>query len=172
MLLSNRNIWEKRLNAAERLFDVEKTKMEGAMKTITETVISESSCKTFANALNTLDLAETLRGEGPFTLFVPSDEAFAKVNLSDMLNDGKKLKEAFTYHVLEGKYMAAEVAVMEHAHTLNVKPLTIREKDGEILIDNGKIVRSDIECSNGVIHVVDAVFLPQLSGWYGDSGCC
>jgi uncharacterized surface protein with fasciclin (FAS1) repeats len=142
------------------------------MKTITETVMEESSFQTFANALGKIDLAETLKGPGPFTLFVPDDSAFAKVNLSAVLDDDKKLKETFTYHVLEGKYTSAEVAALEHAHTLNVKALTIRVKDGEVLIDNGKIIRTDIECSNGVIHVVDAVFLPQLSGWYGDTGCC
>ncbi len=142
------------------------------MKTITETVVNEGSFKTFANALKNLDLAETLNGAGPFTLFVPDDDAFAKVNLSEMLNDINKLKETFTYHVLEGKFTAADVAALEHAHTMNVKALTIRVKDGDILIDNGKITKMDIECSNGVIHVVDAVFLPQLSGWYGDTGCC
>lgn len=142
------------------------------MKNITETVMEESSFQTFANALRKIDLAETLKGPGPFTLFVPDDSAFAKVNLSHVLNDDKKLKETFTYHVLEGRYMSADVAALEHVHTLNVKALTIRVKDGEVLIDNGKIIKTDIECSNGVIHVVDAVFLPQLSGWYGDSGCC
>jgi len=142
------------------------------MKSITETVMSESSLQTFANALKDLELAETLKGNGPFTLFVPDDDAFAKVNLSEMLNDTKKLKETLTYHVLEGKFLASDVATMEHAHTMNIKALTVRVKDGEILIDNGKVVKTDIECSNGVIHVVNAVFLPQLSGWYGDSGCC
>jgi uncharacterized surface protein with fasciclin (FAS1) repeats len=142
------------------------------VKNITETVMGESSLQTFANALKNLDLAETLKGDGPFTLFVPDDDAFSKVNLSEMLNDAKKLKETFTYHVLEGKFMSSDVAAMEHAHTMNVKALTVRVKDGEILIDNGKIVKTDIECSNGVIHVVNAVFLPQLSGWYGDTGCC
>lgn len=142
------------------------------MKSITETVMSESSLQTFANALKDLDLAETLKGSGPFTLFVPDDDAFAKVNLSEMLNDTKKLKETLTYHVLEGKFLAADVATMEHAHTMNIKALTVRVKDGEILIDNGKVVKTDIECSNGVIHVVNSVFLPQLSGWYGDTGCC
>jgi uncharacterized surface protein with fasciclin (FAS1) repeats len=142
------------------------------MKSITETVLSDDSLKTFANALKSLDLAETLKDSGPYTLFVPDDEAFAKVNLSEMLNDTKKLKETLTYHVLEGKHMASDVATMEHAHTMNVKALTVRVKDGEILIDNGKVVKTDIECTNGVIHVVNAVFLPQLSGWYGDTGCC
>ncbi len=142
------------------------------MKTITETVMEEASLQTFAGALRKIDLAETLNGPGPFTLFVPDDDAFAKVNLSDVLNDGKKLKDTFAYHVLEGKYTSSEVSGLEHADTLNIKALTIRVKDGEILIDNGKLVKGDIECSNGVIHVVDAVFLPQLSGWYGDCGCC
>ncbi len=142
------------------------------MKTITETVMEESTFQTFGEALKTIDLAETLNGPGPYTLFVPDDDAFARVNLEDVLNDGKKLKETFTYHVLEGRYSSSEVAALEHAHTLNIKALTIRVKDGEVLIDNGKLTRTDIECSNGVIHVVDAVFLPQLSGWYGDSGCC
>lgn len=142
------------------------------MKTIAETIIAESSFHTFADAIKNSDMVEKLSEQGPFTMFVPDDAAFEKVNLSDMLNDRKKLIETVTYHVIEGKYLSDEVKTLEHVHTLNVKPLTIREKDGKILIDNGKIVKTDIECSNGVIHVVDAVFLPQLSGWYGDSGCC
>lgn len=142
------------------------------MKTITETVMDDESLKSFASAFKDLELARTLSGSGAFTLFVPNNDAFAKVDLSSVLNDTSKLKETLTYHVLEGKHMASEVETMEHAHTMIVKPLTVRVKDGEILIDNGKVVKRDIECSNGVIHVVDAVFLPQLSGWYGDTGCC
>lgn len=142
------------------------------MKNITETVLSDDSLRTFAHALQTTEVAETLKGNGPYTLFVPDDEAFAKVNLSEMLNDPKKLKETLKYHVLEGKHTASDVAAMEHAHTMNFKPLTVRVKDGDILIDNGMVTKKDIECANGVIHIVNAVFLPQLSGWYGDSGCC
>ncbi len=155
-----------------KLTDLHSDRKGSEMKNIAETVISDSTLKTFADALKNSDLVETLGEGGPFTLFVPDDDAFAKVNLADMLNDKKKLKETVTYHVLEGKFMASEVMTMEHVHTMNIKALTIRVKDGNILIDNGKIIKTDIECSNGVIHVVDAVFLPQLSGWYGDSGCC
>lgn len=171
MILFNQNIW-RNFQAVRYVCPGRREQEEEQMKTITETIMNDGSLHVFADALKSLDLAETLKGEGPYTLFVPDDDAFAKVNLSEMLNDGKKLKETFTYHVLEGKYPADEVAKLEHVHTMNIKALTIRVKDGEILIDNGKIVKSDIECSNGVIHVVSAVFLPQLSGWYGDSGCC
>ena len=142
------------------------------MKSILDTLQSENSCSTTVNALKKTVLAETLSGTGPFTLFVPDDNAFAKVNLEDVLNDTKQLTETLKYHVLEGKVMRGEMVTLEHAETMNIKPLTIRVKDGEILIDNGKVVRSDIECTNGVIHIVDAVFLPRLSGWYGDCGCC
>ena len=142
------------------------------MKSILDTLQSEDSCSTTVNALKKTVLAETLSGTGPFTLFVPDDNAFAKVNLEDVLNDPKQLTETLKYHVLEGKVMRGEMVTLEHAETMNIKPLTIRVKDGEILIDNGKVVRSDIECTNGVIHIVDAVFLPRLSGWYGDCGCC
>jgi uncharacterized surface protein with fasciclin (FAS1) repeats len=142
------------------------------MKSILDSLQSENSCSTTVNALKKTVLAETLSGTGPFTLFVPDDNAFAKVNLEDVLNDTKQLTETLKYHVLEGKVMRGEMVTLEHAETMNIKPLTIRVKDGEILIDNGKVVRSDIECTNGVIHIVDAVFLPRLSGWYGDCGCC
>jgi uncharacterized surface protein with fasciclin (FAS1) repeats len=142
------------------------------MKSIIDTLLSEGSCKTTADALKKTDLSETLNGAGPFTLFVPNDDAFSKVNLEDVLNDTKALTDTLKYHVLEGKFLADEVMSLEHAETMNIKSLTIRVKDGEILVDNGKIVRRDIECSNGVIHLVDAVFLPRLSGWYGDCGCC
>jgi uncharacterized surface protein with fasciclin (FAS1) repeats len=127
------------------------------MKSILDTLQSENSCSTTVNALKKTVLAETLSGTGPFTLFVPDDNAFAKVNLEDVLNDTKQLTETLKYHVLEGKVMRGEMMTLEHAETMNIKPLTIRVKDGEILIDNGKVVRSDIECTNVVIHIVDAV---------------
>lgn len=171
MLFFNRNILNDGSNK-EGNNRIILNRKEAVMKSIVDTLLSESSCQTTANALKRTSLAETLNGAGPFTLFAPDDNAFAKVNLEDVLNDTKKLTETLSYHVLEGKFMADEVMVMEHAHTLNIKALTIRVKDGEILIDNGKVVRRDIECTNGVIHVVDAVFLPQLAGWYGDTGCC
>ena len=131
------------------------------MKSILDTLLSEGSCQTTASALNKTVLAETLSGTGPFTLFVPNDNAFAKVNLEDVLNDTKQLTETLKYHVLEGKVMTGEMMTLEHADTMIIRALTIRVKDGEILIDNGKVIRRDIECSNGVIHVIDSVMIPR-----------
>jgi uncharacterized surface protein with fasciclin (FAS1) repeats len=142
------------------------------MKSILDTLMAEGSCQATADALKKTNLPETLSGAGPFTMFVPNDGAFTRVNLDDVLNDPKLLTETLKYHVLERKVTSEEMMTLEHVETMIIKPLTFRVKDGEILIDNGKVVQRDIECSNGMIHVVDAVFIPRLSGWYGDCGCC
>jgi uncharacterized surface protein with fasciclin (FAS1) repeats len=89
-----------------------------------------------------------------------------------MLNDSKILVETLKYHVVEGKLSEGEMRELDCSPTLNGKTLAIRVRHGELVVDNGRVMKTDIECSNGVIHVIDSVFRPHLSGWYGDCGCC
>ena len=111
-------------------------------------------------------LVETLSGDGPFTVFAPTDEAFAKLpsgTLDDLLKpeNKAKLKDILTYHVISGKVMAADVVKLKSAKTVNGQSLTIVVKDGTVMVDNAKVSKTDIMCTNGVIHVIDAVVLPK-----------
>lgn len=142
------------------------------MKDILETLFSDDSFRTLAGAIRNAGLEDTLKGAGPFTFFAPDNDAFTKLNLEEMLNDSKKLVETLTYHVVEGKLSEEKMREIDCSPTLNGKSLAMKVKHGELFVDNGKVMKTDIECSNGVIHVIDSVFLPQLSGWYGDCGCC
>lgn len=142
------------------------------MKDILETLFSDDSFRTLAGAIRNAGLEDTLKGAGPFTFFAPDNDAFTKLNLEEMLNDSKKLVETMTYHVVEGKLSGEKMREIDCSPTLNGKSLAMKVKHGELFVDNGKVMKTDIECSNGVIHVIDSVFLPQLSGWYGDCGCC
>ena len=112
------------------------------------------------------ELVETLQGEGPFTVFAPTDEAFAKLpagTLEDLLkpeNRGK-LQSILTYHVVPGSYRAADVTQMSSATTANGQALSIETRDGKVMVDNARVVKTDIECANGFIHVIDTVVLPE-----------
>ena len=142
------------------------------MKDVIDTLLSDESFRTLIEALKSAELVETLKGPGPFTVFAPDDKAFTRLNLQEMMADGKKLVEMLTYHVVEKKLSEEELRQIDCSPTLNGKTLAVKVKHGELFVDNGKVMKTDIECSNGVIHVIDSVFLPHLSGWYGDCGCC
>jgi uncharacterized surface protein with fasciclin (FAS1) repeats len=142
------------------------------MKDIMETLTADGSFQTLADVLRNTEYVDRLKGTGPFTLFAPDNEAFTKMNLDFILNDSKKLDETIAYHIVEGKLSGEEIVKRDCSCTMNGKSLAIKVKHGELVIDNAKVVKTDIECSNGVIHVIDSVFLPHLSGWYGDCGCC
>ncbi len=142
------------------------------MKDIFETVVADGSLSTLAEALRNADFIDRMKGEGPITLFAPDDEAFKKLDNSEMLADAGKLADTLSYHVVEGKLTGDEMRERDCSPTLNGKNLTIKVKHGELVVDNAKVVKTDIECTNGVIHVIDSVFRPLLSGWYGDCGCC
>jgi uncharacterized surface protein with fasciclin (FAS1) repeats len=145
---------------------------ETEMKDVIDTLLSDESFRTLIEALKSAELVETLKGPGPFTVFAPDDKAFTRLNLQEMMGDGKKLVEMLTYHVVENKLSGEELREIDCSPTLNGKTLAVKVKHGELFVDNGKVMKTDIECSNGVIHVIDSVFLPHLSGWYGDCGCC
>jgi uncharacterized surface protein with fasciclin (FAS1) repeats len=143
---------------------------EVTVKTILETLIEDGSFQTLLSTLGQADLADRLKGPGPLTLFAPNDQAFERVNLVEITRDKDNLASILTYHMLSGKLTAAEIDRSESLYTECNKSLSVRKEEGRSVIDNSKLVRTDIECSNGIIHVIDNVFLPQFSGWY--CGCC
>jgi uncharacterized surface protein with fasciclin (FAS1) repeats len=131
---------------------------------IVETAVNAGSFKTLVTAVKAADLVETLKSEGPFTVFAPSDEAFAKLpegTIESLLKDKKKLASVLTYHVVPGKVMAADVVKLDKATTVQGQDIAITKKDGAVMVDGAKVVMTDIEASNGVIHVIDAVILPS-----------
>lgn len=135
-------------------------------KDIVDTAVAAGSFNTLAAALTAAGLVETLKGEGPFTVFAPTDEAFAKLPagaLDDLLKpeNKEKLTAILTYHVVSGKVMAADVVTMTEAPTVNGANLMIKAEDGKVMVDTAHVTNTDIEASNGVIHVVDAVLMPK-----------
>jgi transforming growth factor-beta-induced protein len=132
---------------------------------IVDTAVAAGKFKTLAAALGAADLVEALKGEGPFTVFAPTDEAFAKLppgtveSLLKPENKGK-LTGILTYHVVPGKVMAKQVVGLKGATTLNGQRVDISVENGAVSIDGAKVVTADITCDNGVIHVIDSVILP------------
>ena len=140
---------------------------EGAMmeekKDIVDTAVAAGSFKTLAAALGAAGLVETLKSAGPFTVFAPTDEAFAKLpagTVEALLKDPKTLGEILKYHVVAGKVMAADAAKLTEATTVQGSPIKISVKDGKVYINDAQVTTADIETSNGVIHVIDTVILP------------
>ena len=139
---------------------------EPVTKDIVDTAVAAGSFKTLAAALQAADLVGTLKGKGPFTVFAPTDEAFAKLpagTVEDLLKPENKAKLAaiLTYHVVPGTVMAAQAAKLPSAKTVNGESLTIHAMGGKVMVDNATVVKADIACSNGVIHVIDTVVLPK-----------
>ena len=134
-------------------------------KTIVENAVASEDFKTLVAAVKAADLVKTLSGEGPFTVFAPTDKAFAKLSketLESLLKpeNKKKLAGILTYHVVAGKVMAADVVKLKNAKTVQGKNVRIRVKDGKVKLNKANVVKTDIVCKNGVIHVIDAVILP------------
>ena len=135
------------------------------MHDIIDTAVAAGRFKTLAAAVTAANLVATLKGPGPFTVFAPSDEAFAKLpagTVESLLKDIPKLTAILTYHVVSGKVMAADVMKMDGqtAATVNGASLTISTTGGVKLNGKTNVVKTDIECTNGVIHVIDSVLLP------------
>ena len=135
-------------------------------KDIVDTAVAAGSFKTLAAALQAAGLVDTLKGDGPFTVFAPTDAAFAKLppgTLDGLLkpeNKGK-LTAILTYHVVPGRILAPRLGEMHSAATVNGAPLAIRSEKGKVTVGGAHVVQSDIACSNGVIHVIDTVLLPN-----------
>jgi uncharacterized surface protein with fasciclin (FAS1) repeats len=137
-------------------------------KDIVDTAVAAGSFKTLAAALQAAGLVDTLKGPGPFTVFAPTDEAFAKLPAGtvEMLlkpENKAKLTRILTYHVVAGKVMAADAAKLTSAKAVSGDTLTIAAHGGGVTIDKAKVVKADIAASNGVIHVIDTVILPKDS---------
>jgi len=136
------------------------------MTNIIDTISGDTSLTKLLSSLEKAGLIDILKGDGPYTLFAPTNEAFTRMNIESMLNDPKELSATFSYHVALGKLTAEAIREMENLDTENGKTLTVVIEEGETLVDNAKFVTSNIECSNGIIHIIDNVFKPMLSGWY------
>ena len=135
-------------------------------KDIVDTAVAAGSFKTLSAALETAGLVETLKGEGPFTVFAPTDEAFAKLpagTVDDLLKPENKAKlvSILTYHVVPGSVASGQVVEMTSARTVQGQSVKISAKGGVVMIDGAKVVKADVKASNGVIHVIDSVILPQ-----------
>jgi uncharacterized surface protein with fasciclin (FAS1) repeats len=140
-----------------------KATADEAKKDIVDTAVAADQFKTLVEAVKAADLVETLKGEGPFTVFAPTDEAFKKIpkeTLDAILKDKKTLTAILTYHVVPGKVLAADVVKLESAKTVQGSPVKIVTKDGKVTVNGASVIKTDIVCKNGVIHVIDAVILP------------
>ena len=133
-------------------------------KDLVDTAIAAGSFGTLVQAVQAAGLVETLKGEGPFTVFAPTDEAFRAVPeaaLAGLLQDKEALTSVLTYHVVPGRWMAADVIAQNWWETAQGQSLRLETGEGGARIDGAKIIKTDIECSNGVIHVIDAVVMPR-----------
>jgi transforming growth factor-beta-induced protein len=132
---------------------------------IVDTAVADGRFKTLAAALGAAGLVDTLKGEGPFTVFAPTDDAFAKLpagTVETLLKPEnlEQLKSILLYHVVSGKVMADQVVTLESADTVLGKPVTIKVMDGKVYVNDSQVVLTDVLASNGVIHVIDSVLLP------------
>ena len=137
-----------------------------ADKDIVDTAVAARSFTTLVKALQAADLVETLKGAGPFTVFAPTDEAFAKLpagTLETLLKpeNKAKLQRILTSHVVAGRVMAADVAKTSSAKAVSGATLKIAARDGGVTVDDAKVVKTDITATNGVIHVIDSVIVPK-----------
>lgn len=133
-------------------------------KDIVTVAVEAGSFTTLATALQAAGLVETLKGPGPFTVFAPTDAAFAKLpagTVQTLLNDIPRLRSILTYHVVAGKVEAKDVVKLTSANTVQGQPISIRVVDGKVLINDATVVTPDVQASNGVIHVIDTVILPK-----------
>ena len=131
---------------------------------IVQTAVAAGQFKTLVALVKQAGLAGTLQGKGPFTVFAPTDAAFAKVpkaTLAALKHDRAKLRAVLLYHVLKGKVTAAKIVKLHSVKTLNSQSLKIRVRHGKVTIGGARIVKTDIGASNGVIHVIDRVLIPR-----------
>jgi len=136
-------------------------------KDIVDTAAAAGSFNTLVAAVQAAGLVDTLKGPGPFTVFAPTDEAFGKLPKGALENllkpeNKAKLSAILTYHVIPGKNMAGDVVTMDKAKTVQGSWIKITANGGKVMIDKATVVQTDIEASNGVIHVIDTVLLPPV----------
>ncbi len=142
------------------------TPKSSATQDIVDTAVAAGQFNTLAKALQAAGLVETLKGKGPFTVFAPTDAAFAKLPSGTVENllkpeNKEKLVKILTYHVVAGDVSAAQVMKMSEAKSVEGSEIMIKAKNGVVMVDDAKVVKADIQCSNGVIHVIDHVIMPK-----------
>jgi uncharacterized surface protein with fasciclin (FAS1) repeats len=143
----------------------EKTAKSMMSRDIVDTAISAGQFNTLVQAIQAADLVDTLKGPGPYTVFAPTDEAFAKLpagTLADLLKpeNKAKLQSILTYHVVPGKVMSTDATKLDSAKTVNGERFTIQKSPKGLMVDDATVIKADIKASNGVIHVIDRVILP------------
>ena len=141
-------------------------RVDAQQKDIVDTAVAAGSFKTLAAALTAAGLVDTLKGKGPFTVFAPTDEAFAKLpagTVESLLKPENKAKlvRLLTYHVVAGKVMAADVVKVTSAKAVSGDTIAVKVANGGVTVDKAKVVKTDIAASNGVIHVIDSVIMPK-----------
>ena len=132
-------------------------------KNVVQTAMAAGQFKTLAALLQKAGLAGTLEGKGPFTVFAPTDAAFARVpkaTLASLMKDKAKLRAVLLYHVVEGKVTAAQAMQLDSARTLEGKPVSIRVSGGKVIVGGATVTKADVMASNGVIHVINKVLIP------------
>jgi uncharacterized surface protein with fasciclin (FAS1) repeats len=137
---------------------------EPVTRDIIETAAAAGSFNTLAAAIEAAGLTETLKGEGPFTVFAPTDEAFAQLpdgTVEALLQDKDQLAAILTYHVVPGRVTSTEVAGLTSAKTVNGADVEIKVQDGKVMVGQATVTQTDIAATNGVIHVIDRVLTPQ-----------
>ena len=142
------------------------TAVRAETRDVVDTAIAAGSFKTLAKALDAAGLVTTLKGVGPFTVFAPTDEAFAKLpdgTLETLLKpeNKEKLRRILTYHVVAGKVMASDVVKLQSARAVSGDTITVKVEDGVVHVENATVTSADVLASNGVIHVIDSVILPK-----------
>jgi len=152
------------LVAGAALLGSSRTSVAADEKDIVDTAVAAGSFKTLVTAVKEAGLVDTLKSKGPFTVFAPTDAAFAKIpkdQLAALLKDKKALTAVLTYHVVPGSVKAADVVKLKSAKTVEGGSVKIQVKGGQVKVDQAHVVKTDIACSNGVIHVIDAVLMPK-----------
>jgi uncharacterized surface protein with fasciclin (FAS1) repeats len=134
------------------------------MADIVSTAVNAGSFNTLVAAVKAAGLVDTLQGPGPFTVFAPTDDAFAKLpagTVDSLLKDIPQLKKILTYHVVSGKVTAADVAKLTSANTVEGSSVNINASNGSVKVNDATVVTPDVAADNGVIHVIDSVLIPQ-----------
>lgn len=131
---------------------------------IVDTAVAAGNFKTLARLLTEAGLVETMKGPGPYTVFAPTDEAFAKVpkdTLDALVRDKARLQKVLTYHVLTSKWSSDDIRMVKSTGTALGPPVTFGEKNGSLTVNDAVVVKADVDCANGVIHVIDTVLMPK-----------
>lgn len=150
---------------------------EAQPKDIVDTAVAAGKFTTLAKALQAAGLVETLKGKGPFTVFAPTDEAFAKLpagTVETLLQNKEQLTAVLTYHVVAGEYPASKVTKAKELKSVQGSPIRIEVGEEGVRVSNAKVIQADIRATNGIIHVIDAVILPPKPAEQGaaSAACC